>query len=166
MQMDLLSQERSCTSVASFWKWVFLELGNGLFYCHGQLKLLSHLVQKRYSCFERYCGWFWDHCSSQKFWKNDTRGHGLCFRVLKRSSKSRLDSYSVRNSVLTISHITFRDCRVRFFSDNLSRKSCILYSKKLTGTTETKSWNWWPLWSRIGSENCKGTASVHFNPFV
>ena len=51
----LLSQERSCTSVASFWKWVFLELGNGLFYCHGQLKLLSHLVQKRYSCFEKGC---------------------------------------------------------------------------------------------------------------
>ena len=53
---NLLSQERSCTSVASFWKWVFLELGNGLFYCHGQLKLLSHLVQKRYSFFEKGCG--------------------------------------------------------------------------------------------------------------
>ena len=48
-----------------------------------------------------------------------------CFPVLKRSSKSRFDSYSVGNSVLIISHITFRDCRVHFFSDNLSRNCCI-----------------------------------------
>ena len=33
----------------------------------------------------------------------------------KESNKSRFDSYSVRNSVLIISHITFRDCRVQFF---------------------------------------------------
>ena len=39
----------------------------------------------------------------------------VCFRVLKRNSKSRFDSYSVRNSVLIISHITFRDYRVHFF---------------------------------------------------
>ena len=51
--------------------------------------------------------------------------YGLCFRVLKRSSKSRFDSSSFRNSVLIISHITFRDCRMHFFSDNLSRNSCI-----------------------------------------
>ena len=31
----------------------------------------------------------------------------------------------VRNSVLIISHITFRDCRAHIFSDNLSRNSCI-----------------------------------------
>ena len=39
----------------------------------------------------------------------------VCLRVLKESSKSRFDSYSVRSSVLIISHITFRDCRVHFF---------------------------------------------------
>ena len=39
----------------------------------------------------------------------------VCFRVLKGNSKSRFDSYSVRNSVLIISHITFRDYRVHFF---------------------------------------------------
>ena len=44
----------------------------------------------------------------------------LCFQVLKESSKSRFDSYSVKNSVLIISHITFRDCRVHSFSDILS----------------------------------------------
>ena len=50
---------------------------------------------------------------------------GVCLRVLKESNKSRFDSYSVRKSVLIISHITFRDCRVHSFSDNLSRNSCI-----------------------------------------
>ena len=49
----------------------------------------------------------------------------VCLRVLKESNKSRFDSYSVRNSVLIISHITFRDCRVYISSDNLSRNSCI-----------------------------------------
>ena len=39
----------------------------------------------------------------------------ICLRVLKESNKSRFDSYSVRNSVLRISHITFRDCRVHIF---------------------------------------------------
>ena len=45
----------------------------------------------------------------------------VCLRVLKESSKSRFDSYIVRNSVLIISHITFWDCRVHIFSDNVSR---------------------------------------------
>ena len=45
----------------------------------------------------------------------------LCLRVLKESNKSRFDSCSVKNSVLIISHITFRDCRPHIFSDNLSR---------------------------------------------
>ena len=41
------------------------------------------------------------------------------------SNKSRFNSYSVRNSVFIISHITFRDCRVHIFSDDLSRNICI-----------------------------------------
>ena len=49
----------------------------------------------------------------------------ICFRVRKESSKSRFDSYSVRKSVLIISHITLRDCRVHIFSDSLSQNSCI-----------------------------------------
>ena len=57
---------------------------------------------------------------------------GVCLRVLKESNKSRFDSYSVRKSVLIISHITFRDCRVHSFSDNLSRNSCISQNFKLT----------------------------------
>ena len=39
----------------------------------------------------------------------------VCLRVLKESSKSRFDSYSVRSSVLIVSHITFRHCHVHFF---------------------------------------------------
>ena len=36
-------------------------------------------------------------------------------QVLTESVKSRFDSYSVRNSVLIISLITFRDCHVHLF---------------------------------------------------
>ena len=39
----------------------------------------------------------------------------VCLRVLKKSNKSRFDSYSVGNSVLIISLITFRDCPVHIF---------------------------------------------------
>ena len=41
----------------------------------------------------------------------------ICLRVLMESNKSRFDSYStvVRKSVLIISHITFRDCRLHVF---------------------------------------------------
>ena len=49
----------------------------------------------------------------------------ICLQVLKESNKSRFDSHKVRNSVLIISHITCRDCRVDIFSDNLSRNGCI-----------------------------------------
>ena len=49
----------------------------------------------------------------------------VCLRVLKESNKRIFDSYSARNSVLIISNITFRDCRVHIFADSLSRNSCI-----------------------------------------
>ena len=50
----------------------------------------------------------------------------ICLRELKERNKSRFDSYSVRNSVLITSHITFRDCGVHIFSDNLSRNNCVI----------------------------------------
>ena len=50
---------------------------------------------------------------SKEVWKNDTKGHmDVCLQELKESNKSRFDSYSVRNSVLIISHIAFRDRHV------------------------------------------------------
>ena len=62
---------------------------------------------------------------NQKFERLARAAMDVCLRVLKESNKSRFDSYSVRNSVLIISHITFLDCRVlNFFSGNLSRNSC------------------------------------------
>ena len=66
----------------------------------------------------------------------------ICLRVLKESNKSRFDSYSVRNSVLIISHITFLDCRVHMFSDNLSRNSCIWKSYMWTV-------GWRIIWKKI-----------------
>ena len=62
---------------------------------------------------------------SKKFERMAGKAVEICLRVLKESNKSTFDSYSVRNSVLIISHITFRDCRVHMFSDNLSLNSCI-----------------------------------------
>ena len=73
---------------------------------------------------ERYCGCFWFHCSSKKFQRMARVAMDLCLRVLKKSNKSRFDSYSLGNSVLIISHITFRFCRVHIFCDKLSRNSC------------------------------------------
>ena len=62
-----------------------------------------------------------------KFQRMAREAMDICLRVLKESTKSRFDSYSVRKSALMISHITFRDCHVHSFSDNLSRNSCIQY---------------------------------------
>ena len=56
----------------------------------------------------------------------------ICLRVLKDSNKSRFESYSVRNSELIVSHITFRDCPAHIFSDNLPRNSCINMALFLT----------------------------------
>ena len=74
---------------------------------------------------ERYCGWFWVRCSSKKFERMAQEAVDVCLRVLKESNQRKFDSYSVRNSILIISYITFRDCRVHIFADNLSRNSCI-----------------------------------------
>ena len=46
---------------------------------------------------------------------NDQEAMVTCLRALKESKQSRFDSYSVRNSVLIISHITFRDCGMQIF---------------------------------------------------
>ena len=62
----------------------------------------------------------------------------VCLRVLKESKKRRFDSYRVRNSVFIISHITFRDCGVHIFADNLSRNSCILSNIVHTAKVEIR----------------------------
>ena len=42
----------------------------------------------------------------------------VCLQVLKESNKSRVDSDSVRNNVLIISHITFQDCCMHMKNEN------------------------------------------------
>ena len=79
---------------------------------------------------ERHCGRFRVHCFSKKFQRIAREDKDVCLRVLKESNKSRFDSYSVRKSALIISHITFWDCHVHSFSDNLPRNSCIWLRKK------------------------------------
>ena len=94
---------------------------------------------------ERYCGWFWVHGSLKKFERMAREAMDVCLRVLKESNKSRFDSCSVRNSVLIISHITFRDCRLHIFSDNLSRNSCILQLVKSLPSHTPKAWKSYPF---------------------
>ena len=64
---------------------------------------------------ERYCGWFCLPCSPKKFERMEREATDICSRVLMESNKSRFNSTVVRNSVLIISHITFRDCHVHIF---------------------------------------------------
>ena len=74
---------------------------------------------------ERYCGCFGIHCSSEKFERIAREAMDICLRVLKESNKRMFDGYIVRNGLLIISHITFQDCHVHIFTDNLSRNSCM-----------------------------------------
>ena len=66
---------------------------------------------------DRYCGWFSVHFSLKIFERMALEAMDVCLRVhvLKESNKSKFDSYSVINSVSSISHI-FRDCRLYIFS--------------------------------------------------
>ena len=43
---------------------------------------------------ERYCGWLWGHCSSEKFERMVHEATDICLRVLKESNKSRFNSFS------------------------------------------------------------------------
>ena len=88
---------------------------------------MTYSCMGTYSCFEEGCRKKWTRQSRKvlwvvlsspffkEIWKNGTRGHGPCLKVPKESNKAKFDSYSFRNSVLIISHITFRDCRVHIF---------------------------------------------------
>ena len=90
---------------------------------------------------ERYCGWVWVRCSSQKFERMTREAMDVCLRVLKESNKRIFDSYSARNSVLIISNITFRDCRVHILADSLSRNSCICCVTWMLILTLEKDWS-------------------------
>ena len=72
----------------------------------------------------------------------------MCLRVLKESNKSRSDSYSRQVTVLIISHITFRDCHVHIFCDNLSRNSCMFWWSKGCQSL-------WPVIAVLSSLRCE-----------
>ena len=61
---------------------------------------------------------------------------GVCLRVLREINKSRFDSYSVRNnrnSVLTVSHITFW-----YFGEHIFRTICIKIAACIQGDIKVK----------------------------
>ena len=62
----------------------------------------------------------------------------VCLRVLKESNKSGSTATALGNSVLIISHITFRGCRVHVFPDNLSRIAVLLSQENLDLLTKLK----------------------------
>ena len=115
----------------------------GILYQHNIFEINTYKLTEIHSYFEKGCrikctrqprkGWFWVHCFSKKFERKAGEAVDIYLRVLKESR----NSYSVRN----ISHITFRDCRVHIFSDNLSRNSCICIWKMSTDVFPHCSWN-------------------------
>ena len=93
-----------------------------------------------YSYFEKGCrekctrqSWkaLWEVLSSlffKEIWKNWHERPWKCVcECSRKATKVSSTATVVRNSVLIISHVTFRDCRVHIFSDNLPRNSCILH---------------------------------------
>ena len=93
---------------------------------------------------ERYCGWVCVHCFSKKFERMAREAMDLFLRVLKESSKSNFDSFSVRNSVLIISHITFRDRRAQIFFPTTFLEIAVSKTKK-NKVTKIKGWETWQL---------------------
>ena len=57
------------------------------------------------------------------FQRNLRKWQDIWLQVVKEINKSMFIRYSVTNHVLIITHITFWDCRMHIFSDNLSRNS-------------------------------------------
>ena len=72
----------------------------------------------------------------------------------QESNKSRVDSYSARNSVLRISHITFRDCRKHIFFRQPFQNQLYLLLSCLSQTKHFQILAWlvnrtlflWSLW--------------------
>ena len=84
-------------------------------------------------------GGFEVHCSSKKFGLMAREAMDICLWVLKESNKCRFDSYSVRGSVLIISHIIlFRDCRVHIFLLEIALYIC------LSASRDTDCTDLWP----------------------
>ena len=134
--------QRSC------WKWKLLTYFTQ--HCFYYTDILRRVVRKSArNNPERYCGWFWVHCSSRKFERIAREEMDVCLWVLKESNKSRFSSYSIRNNVLIIYHIAFWDCRVHIFPTTfleiavyrMSTTPCGWSDKKeFSGYTGSRNW--------------------------
>ena len=94
---------------------------------------------------ERYCGWFWVYCSSKKFERMAREAMDISLLVLKKkTTKVGSTATVVRNSVLVISHIAIRDCRVHTFFRQLFLNRCIqprlLWVKSYANEEKCKQW--------------------------
>ena len=84
------------------------------------------VVEKK--CTRQFRKVLWMGFSSRFFkeiWDNSKRGHGLMFANAKGKRQKQVRRLQCQESVLIISHNTFRNFRVHSFSDNLSRNNCI-----------------------------------------
>ena len=80
---------------------------------------------------KRYCGWL-SSLFFTEIWKNGTWGHGHTFASAKgKHWQINSTATIVTNSVLIISHVTFRDCRVHIFPTTFLEIA--LYSQCSTG---------------------------------
>ena len=96
-------------------------------YLYGPYTAISRKVVRKSprNNHERYCGWFWIHCSSKKFERMVWEAMDVRLWMQKENNKGRFYGYSVRNSVLMISHVTFWKWPVYIFYNNPSRNSCM-----------------------------------------
>ena len=94
----------------------------------------------------------------KEIWRNCTRGHGRLFARAKESKKkSRFDSYSVRNSVLIISHSTFGIVACTFLPTTFLKIA--VYRRFRASATQESLRGIWPFaFSRIMPTN-----SMHVN---
>ena len=71
---------------------------------------------------ERHCGWFWAHCSSEKFERIGTKDHENVFASANGKEQSRFDSYSRQEQY--IDHIPYYLSglsRAHFFRQTFSK---------------------------------------------
>ena len=80
------------------------------------------------------------------FQRNLKEWQNIHLQVVKEINKSRFNSYSARNSVLIISHITFWDSHMHIFSNNSSRNSCMYVNSTNIISTSPKKKKTGCLW--------------------
>ena len=87
---------------------------------------------------ERYCGWLWGHCSSKKFERMIREATDICLWVLKKSNKSRFDSFSHYEQCIDhIPHYLSGLLKAHFFWQPFSKQLYILATLLLFTNLQT-----------------------------